>query len=1287
MNRFLVVLGLVSVYFSSNGQSNVSVDPLTGRPRISIPLGQIGVNDVQVPVSIWHHGNSLRVAESEGSCGMGWEISVGGSVSRQVRGLPDDYNVTGDTRKGWLFNSNAQAIQNFTPTADDNLAVCTDETTDYTFMNGLAYLKDPEPDVFYFNAPGLSGKFVLGTDGTAKLIPYQDISITINKDTNGIITGFVITNATGMTYTFGGGTTVKRTASKLHPLGATPDQFVTDYNLYSTEVAFQSEWNLSTLYSTATSNTASFSYQNTTTSYSPDFRTRISSAQPAVTDTLYMLTDVVSGMHLTGVSIGNYSISLQWNDRLVNSITISESATNSSKEFDFLYKTLASDAMTFSLASKIVYRSFLSDIRQQNSCISAPSYQFSYSGVDLINANTLFQPWRTQQQQDYFGFYNAQGGNTGNVPTVYFYQNESDGRRFRIHPIPGVTPTQVLNGDDRSVNTTWNSFGALTRIDYPTGGSTLITYESNTYFDSSTGEEFQAGGVRVKKIMTHAGEAAYGRNVIVPSTGRIDHTAFNSFHLLTTSYQYVQVDGTSSGRMLYPPSFAWATGTDILRSQNNLAGDDQTLYTRVIETRDGQGSRVYEYSIPGTYPSLMDNDWIATKSKTARNSCSGTPNFKNGAYTFPFPPVTDYSFAQGLLKRVREYSGANVLVSEKRYTYTRSPLTPVILKGLRYELVNGAFQYGSYQMLTGTTNVVTSEIEVMTGDENASDSLKVTTAYQYNSHNMPTLVTRTGSDGSISKTQTQYALSFTIATPSATDVQAVAINALNNSMRYGEVIEQIQKTTPAGGTETVSGAQLVVFKNFGNGQVLPYQVKQFPGGSFTVSTTDGTTFTSDAGYRLKTTNELYDSKGFLLDQIDYQKNRSSTHYIMDQSLPVAAIANARASEVVYESFEGFTNHGLALSAASVTPSLSWTGNRSAQLTSSGSLPSITLVDKGSNTYRVSCWVNAAQNSTVYFKAKNGATVISSVTLSYAPPSLSTWTYLEGTLDATNVASPFTLEITSNASIQIDDIIALPQAAALQTQTHQPLTGVTSQTDNRGNSVVYTYDDLGRKVNTLDRKRNLVEVKEYLLQVQGNQSVQAGFTSSSAVYTEGVPVTFTALPNCGSVTYEWKVDGVTHSSTSSTAVITFSSMGAHNVTLTVTSASFGSATYSETVCVQMGTPTFKTTISPSAVFHKCSVTGEGVKTFGFTPLTGCPISANFNWEYTDASGSNWLPASTWGTASGNQLIGFTSPQYSYTMRVVLTLTCPNTDISYCAVEHTKLVTLSWSVQYINDSPCP
>jgi hypothetical protein len=240
--RELAIACLMACAHFVTGQS---VDLLTGRAQVSIPLWTISYSDVSVPISIWHHGGAIRVEEGEGSCGLGWNMSAGGAVSRQVRGLPDDYSLADDDRKGWLLasNANAIAVHNFADIPDDDLGICTDESLGYTFINSCGRTKDTEPDVFYFNAPGLSGQFVFGTDGNPKLLTYQDVKIVVTKDANGRITQFEITTNRGMKYTFAAIEIVTRKVYKNTPIYVS--HFRTEYLYYQQPLSYTSVWHLS----------------------------------------------------------------------------------------------------------------------------------------------------------------------------------------------------------------------------------------------------------------------------------------------------------------------------------------------------------------------------------------------------------------------------------------------------------------------------------------------------------------------------------------------------------------------------------------------------------------------------------------------------------------------------------------------------------------------------------------------------------------------------------------------------------------------------------------------------------------------------------------------------------------------------------------------------------------------------------------------------------------------------------------------------------------------------------
>src|ERR1041385_1611279 len=87
----LINLGLTSPEVASLGKfGNIPVSYSTGIPQISIPIFEIKMGDVHLPISLDYHAGGVRVDETSSSVGTGWALNAGGFVSRQMVGLPDE---------------------------------------------------------------------------------------------------------------------------------------------------------------------------------------------------------------------------------------------------------------------------------------------------------------------------------------------------------------------------------------------------------------------------------------------------------------------------------------------------------------------------------------------------------------------------------------------------------------------------------------------------------------------------------------------------------------------------------------------------------------------------------------------------------------------------------------------------------------------------------------------------------------------------------------------------------------------------------------------------------------------------------------------------------------------------------------------------------------------------------------------------------------------------------------------------------------------------------------------
>jgi len=203
---FLILLllgvGLPSTVF---GQGDIQVDPTTGRANMTIPITTLRSKDIQHPVGLSYSTGGFKVGTPIGKAGLGWSLFAGGMISRELRGLPDDFEDT--NHKGWLKSTAGSLTSSFSPTADDNWANASDEGSDHTALaafggyDGTGTILDTEPDIFYINAAGVGGSFILHHDGTIKSMPYNDYEIVPTYD-NGELESFEITNALGVTHHF-----------------------------------------------------------------------------------------------------------------------------------------------------------------------------------------------------------------------------------------------------------------------------------------------------------------------------------------------------------------------------------------------------------------------------------------------------------------------------------------------------------------------------------------------------------------------------------------------------------------------------------------------------------------------------------------------------------------------------------------------------------------------------------------------------------------------------------------------------------------------------------------------------------------------------------------------------------------------------------------------------------------------------------------------------------------------------------------------------------------------------
>ena len=171
----------------------------TGAASTGVQLYTIVSKDLSVPLSVSYHHGGIKVEEEASNVGLGMSGNFGGVVTRTIKGLDDLKN------KGIPFHP--------LPAEPENDTYFKNNIDDASWgFPGV----DTEPDIFYYNVGGKSGKFILasGTQFPLKGIPLDrsDVDITCNLLSTGnnppVYGGtnpyyqWVITLADGTQYTF-----------------------------------------------------------------------------------------------------------------------------------------------------------------------------------------------------------------------------------------------------------------------------------------------------------------------------------------------------------------------------------------------------------------------------------------------------------------------------------------------------------------------------------------------------------------------------------------------------------------------------------------------------------------------------------------------------------------------------------------------------------------------------------------------------------------------------------------------------------------------------------------------------------------------------------------------------------------------------------------------------------------------------------------------------------------------------------------------------------------------------
>lgn len=847
--RILLVTLLGMVCHFTKAQSPVNVNPLNGAAEISIPIWQLKDHDLSTGVTLVYQSHGIRVKQASGVVGLGWGLSAGGSITREVRDLPDDtFPITengeaNETRQGWLAHQTAADVDNMISGLNVNtdLADCSGESLLHATLaqNFLNAGKDAEPDIFHFSLPGYSGSFLFDKHGNIQVMPHQRLQIDYQFDPIFGITSFTITTPEGTVFSFDRASRVRK--QSILPdttgggtAGASGQEqqvkyFYREYAHYQEPKSYNSQWHLTQMTSPSTGAHFTFSYRSNTRTWEKPHevivrRTNGLLSKQSEFSTEYtlqeqLLTDI-HGSNQTHISLYYTGSGYQTNLKSVLVFDRHDDAQQTyvhNRQFDLGYVNLS----TSQLNLVNYHRNFLASITEMAGCEIRNPYEFQYWGVDLENKATLLpDPHPNSANEDLWGYYTTHGDvSTFGAPQLYVKPDEPNFLRYHTRDIPGYTGNKLLiAGSQRSTSAEVIMMATLDKVKMPAGGSITLNYEAHEYRDPITEETVKGGGIRVKRVRTSDGVnpendimETYQYDAQGATTGKVAYLP--QFVIPSGSYKDPNTQEHATAHLLFTTTSAQnAWDKLIVRSEDNLApqgmiSGSNVGYTQVTRSIRGAGSTVYTHELPGMHGELSHNanEWSPATGYILRDGMLGAcqetlaGTVITGAFTYPYLPFPNFGYARGLIQSMAHYNEAGQKVQETIYTY--QDLAPVAnreeIQGLYYQWDPlGVGDLGNiimvpYQLHAEIRKELHTITEKLYDPTQFSRSIENVQTFTYGSphHTFLTGVSNQFADGSEKSATMRYPEDYSINRSGSADANAAGLVALLNHHMVGLPLE------------------------------------------------------------------------------------------------------------------------------------------------------------------------------------------------------------------------------------------------------------------------------------------------------------------------------------------------------------------------------------------------------------------------------------------------------------------------------------------------------------------
>lgn len=759
------------------------VSHATGLVDITIPLYELKLRNLSIPISLRYHSSGIKIQDHPGIVGYGWSLFPGFKISRTIMGKPDDkYPVKGGFDPGNLtFDQLQQRLVNLALPAS------------YLDVNTT---EDGQYDIFSIHLPNLDGSFIVQyINGVfqAKSIPdnplaIKPIVVNVNSGTSALFSGFEVMDDKGVKYIFGNEANFQEFSD------ARTTNVITGWMLK--EILLPNGEKISIEYTTI------LEYPTIT----PSYCSVLDNGKVYFGDLTQIRTKVNQKTGGAGYNVA-YNISPSADP--ARELKVPSVIRSKDQTITFNYTDIGSRKRLSSIAIPATNRTVTLSNDASNFL-----RQVAISGEGAYNLDYYNQPSQFSQTSiDWWGFFNN-AGNENNIPRF----------QLQMRTLGSTSFTTMVGGAFREPSATSMEAKSLKSITYPTGGIFTLKYEPHKFIINGT--EKIGAGLRVTS--TESFDPVSGQTVVKSYQYEDAHYTAGNYPIGNDFIKETELCYREPDPFVDRLDFSIRSRTISTFSPNANISNNSTpvWYGKVIEfSNEGKTEYHYEYFpdannnrlslVPiSEFHVLRVNRLVYSAPRLLRQQI-----FKRvGSGYEPVKSINNiYSPAQPYVSNIQGYIAVpfkrfKTIDNERNSDFTASG--PSTTTGTLLNVFGSPIAYSAYYITTDNTSLT----ETLTATYSAADSTVEKIVYTYDAarpYNLAEKTTLTSDEGTYK--ESYYYTNNTIPNRSALTTAQNQVIAQMNQANYKTTV--IQQTLEKGGKRVFSN--LVGYKKLSDFFFLP----------------------------------------------------------------------------------------------------------------------------------------------------------------------------------------------------------------------------------------------------------------------------------------------------------------------------------------------------------------------------------------------------------------------------------------------------------------------------------